>query len=72
MADLATALPRRRPELAARPFGENNGSCLVRDRDVTACQFSDTIDRRIGSPGESLTISPLLSEPLAGLGDLAR
>jgi hypothetical protein len=31
MSDLATALPCRRPELVARPFGEN-GSYLVRDR----------------------------------------
>ena len=32
MSDLATALPCRRPELVARPFGES-GSYLVRDRD---------------------------------------
>jgi hypothetical protein len=31
MSDLATALPCRRPELVARPFGES-GSYLVRDR----------------------------------------
>ena len=31
MPDLATALPCRRPELVARPFGES-GSYLVRDR----------------------------------------
>jgi hypothetical protein len=39
MSDLAIALPCRRPELVARPFGES-GSYLVRDRDRgESCQL---------------------------------